>query len=59
VTNKRGVSDIAGLIYMKEPTTAEPNPVQDTADKSKWTFNMIMDLRGREFTAHRETINVA
>lgn len=59
VTNKRGVSDIAGLIYMKEPTTSEPNPVQDTTDKSKWTFNMIMDLRGREFTAHRETFNFA
>ncbi|MBK7891368.1 MAG: hypothetical protein IPJ84_11120 [Bdellovibrionales bacterium] len=61
VPNRRGPNDVAGLVYMQEPTTFDPNPVQDPTDKSRWIFKMILDLsakqpdlRGRDFTRTEE-----
>jgi hypothetical protein len=56
VPSVRGPSDVSGLVYMQDPTVADPNPVQDPMDKKKWIFKMVLDLRvpadmrGRDFT---------
>lgn len=61
IPSKRGPSDVSGLVYMQESTTADPNPVQDAANKTLWTFKMVLDLRvpvdqrGRDFTRTQET----
>ncbi|MDX9730363.1 MAG: hypothetical protein RBT63_01205 [Bdellovibrionales bacterium] len=66
IPSKRGPSDISGLVYMEEPTWSNPNPVQDPADKKRWIFRMVLDLRtpsgspteanqrGRNFTRTKE-----
>ncbi len=56
IPSVRGPSDVSGLVYMQDPTTKDPNPIQDPMDKKKWIFKMVLDLRvpadmrGRDFT---------
>lgn len=56
IPSVRGPSDVSGLVYMQEPSSTDPNPVQDPMDKKKWIFKMVLDLRvpadmrGRDFT---------
>lgn len=56
IPSVRGPSDVSGLVYMQDPTVADPNPAQDPLDKKKWIFKMVLDLRvpadmrGRDFT---------